>query len=106
MPLSDPSLRELGDHEVSWCVLQSVSKDRLQALAEGERAKISELALGLMGCPRAVNPHVPVAMRLRGSGLSRCYARRLHREREGQCDRSEVSYIAPKSGLEMIRSNE
>jgi hypothetical protein len=36
-----------------------------------------------MGCPRAINPDVPVFKRLRDRGLRRRYARRPRREREG-----------------------
>jgi hypothetical protein len=36
-----------------------------RCLAEGERAEILELTLGLMGHPRAINPDVPVVKRLR-----------------------------------------
>jgi hypothetical protein len=34
MPLSDPSLRRLSDHDMSWRVRQPVNEDRLHALAE------------------------------------------------------------------------
>jgi hypothetical protein len=66
MPLSDSSLRELSDHDVSRRVRHPVDEDRLYALAEGERVKILEVAMGLMGRPRAINPDVPVVKRLRG----------------------------------------
>ena len=72
MPLSDPSLRDLSDHDVSGPVLQLIGKDRLHALPERERAEVLEFALGLMGRPRAINPDVPVFKRLRARGLRRC----------------------------------
>ena len=81
--MSDPSLRELSDHDMIRRVRQLVDEDGLHALAEGERAEILELALGLMGRPRAINPDVPVVKRLRGCGLRRCYACRPRRKSEG-----------------------
>jgi hypothetical protein len=88
MPCSDPAFRELSDHDVIWFVLQLVDEDRLHALAKRERTEILELALRLASGPVAINPDVPVVMRLRGWGL-RCYARRTRRERESQRDTSE-----------------
>ena len=92
MPLPDPSLRELSDHDVIWRVLQLVDEDRLHALAEGERAEILELTLGLMGHPRAINPDVPIVKRLRGRGLRRGAACQSGRERKRQRDASKSSH--------------
>jgi len=64
MPLSDPSLRGLSDLDVSWCVWQLFNEDRFRPLTEEERAEIPELALALMGRSSAINPDVPVAIRL------------------------------------------
>jgi hypothetical protein len=35
MPCSNPSFRELSDHDVIWRVLQLVDEDQLHSLAEG-----------------------------------------------------------------------
>jgi hypothetical protein len=61
-------------------------------LAEGERAEILELTLGLMGHPRAINPDVPIVKRLRGRGLRRDHACQSGRERKRERDASKSSH--------------